>query len=69
MIAFALAVCLLLITPGPGVLSLAGVGAASVGTILHYNDKGFVELDRESFRQNPAPEFVTACRLSGPASD
>jgi len=28
MIAFALAVCLLLVTPGPGVLSLAGVGAA-----------------------------------------
>ena len=28
MIAFALAVFLLLITPGPGVLSLAGVGAA-----------------------------------------
>ena len=28
MIAFALAVLLLLITPGPGVLSLAGVGAA-----------------------------------------
>ncbi|MDC1408844.1 LysE family transporter [Candidatus Puniceispirillum sp.] len=28
MITFALAVCLLLVTPGPGVLSLAGVGAA-----------------------------------------
>ena len=47
-------------------ITLYGDGEASVGTILNYNDKGFIELDREAFRQNPAPEFVTACRLSRP---
>ena len=43
MLAFALAVTLLLITPGPGVLSIAGVGAA-FGTAAGLRDVAIILL-------------------------
>ena len=35
------------------------------GPTLYYNDDGYIELNGNY----PTPEFVTACRLSGPAAD
>ena len=35
------------------------------GPTLYYNGDGYIELNGD----DPAPEFVTACRVSGPATD
>lgn len=35
------------------------------GPMLYYNGDGYIELNGD----DPAPEFVTACRVSGPATD
>ena len=43
----------------------APASEATAGPTLYFNDKGYIELNGD----DPAPRFITACRLSGPLND
>ena len=43
----------------------APASEATVGATLYFNEKGYIELNGD----DPAPRFITACRLSGPFND